>query len=477
MRQLPFFSAMVPLLLLLPGCISSSIGSDLDTVRELSHASILPKVAETSVPASTSKEALDLLNQGPLESDTAVRIAFINNRELRAQLRELGISRGKLVQAGVLPNPLFEAELSPERQSNIELRVEYDISSLILAPLRAKAAEAELDSERYRASGAVLRLGYEVRCAFFHLQASEQRLMLAEQSLSAFAAARDAAQALLDAGNINDLDAALQIAAYERARLNVAELSLDVQHQREKLMVLMGLGGSERPFRTRTFLSPATATLPSFDKLEGRVIESSIDLKTARSRLEAVARKHGVAKTEGLLPDIALDMHMLYGTPEESPGGVPEPSSFRIGGGISLQVPIFDRKQGTQTAYEAEFSAMLERYQGTALELRSIARKVRNQLISAHGRALHYQNVLLPAQKNILRQSVLQYNAMQIGVFQLLKAKRDQLDTEMAYIDTLREYHCTAAALDVLLLGAKVMPGEAASQTVMKADMESGGGH
>lgn len=469
---LPAIAAALTLL----GCASSSISTDLGRIRELSHAPGFPNVAETKVPSSPSKAILAVL-ETPLDPDAAVRIALQNNRELRASLRGLGIFKGKWIQAGVLPNPLAEAEVLPERQTTIELRLEYDITSLILAPIRAQAAASELSAERYRLSGAVIQLGYEVRCAFFALQASEQRLMLAEQSLSAFAAARDAAQALLDAGNFNELDASMQIAAYERARLNVAELSLDAQNKRERLLVLLGFSGGETPLRTRTFLDPAPEMLPPADKVESRVIQASFDLMAARSRMEAVAQRHGLATTQAWLPDMALDLHALYGTPEETTSGS-EPKSFRIGGGISVQLPLFDRKQGERAAYEAEFSAMLERYQGTAIELRSLARMARNRLISAHGRALHYQRVLLPAQKNLMKQSLLQYNAMQIGVFQLLKAKRDQLDTELSYIDTLREYHCAAAALDALLSGQRVMPsGEGAMPGMMRAEPDSGGGH
>jgi outer membrane protein TolC len=48
---------------------------------------------------------------------------------------------------------------------------------------------------------------------------------------------------------------------------------------------------------------------------------------------------------------------------------------------------------------------------------------------------------------------VLQYNAMQVGVFQLLQARRDQLDTARMYVETLLEYWRTRAALQQILAG------------------------
>src|SRR3954465_12363425 len=85
--------------LLLAGCTSSSIGSDLRSVRELSHSAQLAQVAGDEVAAESSKDGEQLLAK-PIDADAAVRIALLNNRELRARLRELGISRGRLIQAG-----------------------------------------------------------------------------------------------------------------------------------------------------------------------------------------------------------------------------------------------------------------------------------------------------------------------------------------------------------------------------------------
>jgi cobalt-zinc-cadmium efflux system outer membrane protein len=42
---------------------------------------------------------------------------------------------------------------------------------------------------------------------------------------------------------------------------------------------------------------------------------------------------------------------------------------------------------------------------------------------------------------------------MQIGVFQLLQARRDQIDAGRAYVQTLLEYWQARAALDQLMAG------------------------
>ncbi|MFZ6180533.1 TolC family protein [Nannocystis pusilla] len=451
------------------GCLTSSIVSDVAELRARSGVAVLADVADASVDPDPSEDARALLRE-PLDADTAVRVALLNNRMLRAQLRELGVARGRLIQARQVANPLFEAEALPERNTALELRVEYDITSLVLAPLRAKAAAAELAAERLEVAGAVVQLGYDVRAAFHALQSSRSRLVLAGRMLDVFAAGRDAATALLEAGSVPALDASSRIAAFERARVTVAQLELEVADRRERLQRLLGLHARDTPWEVRAELPQVPDALPVPDAPETRAIRASLELAAMKSRLEAIAQRTRLSRTQGWLPEIDVDLHSLHGDP--STGSGPR-GPWRFGGGVALRVPLFDRQRGTTRAHEAEFDALMERYHGVAIDVRSAAREQRNRVVSAHARARQYQKIIVPAQRRVVEQTQLQYNAMQVGVFQLLQAHRDQLDIELAYVETLREYWDATAALDALLAGRRVTLGTAASTT----DSVLPGGH
>ena len=62
----------------------------------------------------------------------------------------------------------------------------------------------------------------------------------------------------------------------------------------------------------------------------------------------------------------------------------------------------------------------------------------------------------MPAQNKVMEHTLLQYNAMQLGVFQLLEARPAQLEVALDYAATLREYWSSAAELDALLAGRVV---------------------
>ena len=295
----------------LPACVSSSISDDMRRVRDVTSVERLPLVADREVDPLAPRDAARLL-EAPLDAEGAVRVALLGNRQLRAQLREVGVARGELLQAGLLPNPRAEVELLPERDTQVELRLEYDLTRAVLAPLAARAAAPELDAARSRAAAAVVALGYRVREAFFRLQASEQRLAITQRALDALAARHEAALALVAAGNVSELELATEEAAYERARIDVAKRELDLATERESLQRLLGLHGEATAWRVRGGLPPVAA-LPDLDgDLERRALTANLPLVERRQRLEALARRAGWTRAAGWIPDVSVDVHGLH---------------------------------------------------------------------------------------------------------------------------------------------------------------------
>lgn len=448
-------------------CVSSSIRSDTDRVRELSRMEHLADVPESEVDPVSSPEVGAMLSK-PLTAKSAVKLALLNNRELRAKLRMMGVSRGRLKQAGLLPNPEAEIELLPEQDSDIELRLEYDITGALLAPMRSRAFEPALDAARYETAIAVVELGYMVRVQFYRVQAQEARLAIAQQMLDAYAAGREAAIALRKAGNVRELDLAQHEVAYEKARILVAELELGRMNAREALHRLLGLYGPETAWSVQGYLDPVPAgTVSVPEHIETQALKHSLELTQRRHELESLARRAGVKDTAGWLPDVAVDVHALKSDAESTP--VRE--SWRFGAGVRFSVPIFDRSQGEVLELESKFSAQLERYYGLAVDVRSMARQARAELESAHARAAQYLRVIVPAQRRVTDQVMLQYNAMQVGVFDVLRASRERLQVELDSVDAQLAYWKAHAALRALLAGVAVaQPSEEVATSVSFSD-------
>jgi cobalt-zinc-cadmium efflux system outer membrane protein len=470
-RSIASIASILGLSLLLGSGCASGMSRDFARLNELTG---MPLPSELDAVDPEPAPELSQMLTGPLDVDTAVEIAILNNRDMRATLRELGVERGMLIDARAVPNPIVEFELAPERDSDFELRAEYEISELILAPLRAKVARSELDAARYEAAVELVTLGYHVRAAYRSLQGARERLAIAQRRLDALAAARDAAIALADAGAYNQLESASKIVSYERSRLSVATLELELAERREELQRLLGLHGEQAGWKIDDALPPLPEAPPTTTELENQAISASLELAASRSELEALANRTGLSRTEGWMPHIEVDYHALVGAPPSSPNV----GTVRSGGGISLSVPLFNQKRGQTRAAEAAFDGRLERHIGMTVDIRSTARELGNRLRAHHGAARHIATVVLPAQRRVLDETLLQYNAMQLGVFELLAAEQAVLDVELAELAARADYWTTDAAYRALLAGARVgADGRMSEPTSLDMGDNAGGGH
>jgi outer membrane protein TolC len=391
-------------------------------------------------------EDLEQLLAAPLTAETAVRIAVLNNRGLRASLHELGIARGNLLQAGVLPNPEVHLELTKpsagDEPLQSEIGLEYNLSELILLPLRRGVAEAEREAERVRVASEVLDLAYRARLAFFEVQARQQQLELRQRAFQASQASYGAAVELHRVGNLSELELANQRNQIETVRVAVAEAENALLDAREQLNVTLGLHGPRTQWAVTTRLAEPEEEAQALERLEARAIEASLELAELRHRAEASATRLKLARTEGFLPHISGGFH-----------GERDERHWEVGASLELSLPLFDRKQGRRLATASELAALKERYEEMATSVRASLRMARNRVESTARRARHYREVLLPAREKALSETLLHYNAMQVGVFQLLQAQREVTEAASAYVDTLLEYRKARAALEQILAG------------------------
>jgi outer membrane protein TolC len=106
---------------------------------------------------------------------------------------------------------------------------------------------------------------------------------------------------------------------------------------------------------------------------------------------------------------------------------------------------------------------------------------VQNRIESAGKRGRHFQQALIPAREKALAETLLQYNAMHVSVFQVLDVQRRVTDAGIAYTETLFDYWKARASLDQVLAGGRVpramgsvSTGQTSSTSV---DMGSAAGH
>lgn len=453
-------------------CASYSVAGDVARVAELSGHRIQAQEPEVPVDTTPHRDVRLLLSQ-PLTVERAVQIAMLNNRELRATLRQIGVARGRLQQAGLLPNPVLGIEQPAEHETEWELSAEFDVTQALLSPLRADAAQPAVEAARLRAASVVIETAARVRKAFFEARATALQMGLTRDLVDATAAGLDAANALVDSGNAAEIELVQRRTAYQQARALLAQREQRAYAAREALQRLLGLFGTDVEWELDREGQeiPDQLSLPA--DLETRAVRASLDLRAMRQELEGLVRQANLERTTGWAPDVSFGL--TTARPAAEAGGGRE-DALLWGAGVSVGVPLFDRRQGNIHALEAQFDAEMERMIGRAVDVRSFVRQLRFLVESAHARVQQYRTTLLPAQRELVEQTLLQTNAMQVGVFGLLQVRRAQLDVEIDEVNATRDYLSARADLDALLAGGRIGVADT-SDPARTASTEEPGGH
>jgi cobalt-zinc-cadmium efflux system outer membrane protein len=370
----------------------------------------------------------------------------LNNRDLQATYSDLGVAQADLVQAGLLKNPVFDAavqfHVGPVRP-DLQLGVVFGLLDALYVPLRKRVAAAQFEEAKLRVTGAVLDFALEVRQVFYDHQANEQLLELRKTVVDALEASFDASRRLHEAGNITDLDLARDRAAMVRAKLELRTAEVGVRQSRERLNTLMGLSGAEVEWTSAPRLPDLPPDALAFDNVERIAVARSVDLGHARQRIVATGQRLGYDRATALMPSA-------------EPGASAEKESdevWGVGPSVSVPIPIFDQGQARVARASAELRRAQHEYYALAVRIRATARALVERVRGAGERALYFRDIVLPLQERIVSEAQLQYNAMQIGIFQLLRDRQQQIESGVEYVDMLREYWTARADLLHLLSG------------------------
>ena len=387
----------------------------------------------------------------PLAVDGAVEVALLRNRGLQAVYEELGIAQADLVQAGLLRNPTFGATLRfPNRAGanpDSEFSIAQDFLDIFTLSLRKHVAELQFEQAKARVGNQVLQLVAEVRSAYFSLLAAEHMSGMLREISQGEDAISELSQRQREAGNINDLQLSLELDAALTSRAAVARSDGEALRLREHLARLLGVFGPEAAFKTADLLPEMPDADPALENLESLAIARRLDLAEARAEREVVAGLLSTARGTRFLPGIQIGVASQRETPE----GIRS-----TGPTVSLELPIFDQGQARLARLEAQAHQAEARLEDLAIRVRSEVRAARSRLIQQRALVEFYRQSVLPLRERILKQTQFQYNAMQIGLPQLLNARQNQTNAYRDYVEGLRDYWTARSDLELAVGGQLV---------------------
>jgi cobalt-zinc-cadmium efflux system outer membrane protein len=410
---------------------------------------------QTDAERLASDRAVQALLKADLTPETAVRIALLNNRSLRATFEELGVDQADLIAAGQLHNPsLFASSRWPNRAPrgpDVEFSLTADLLDDLLIPLRRKIASRQLESAQSRVAQAVLDLAAQVKIAAFTLEARQQF----STRLSAIADANDLGAELArrqyDAGNINKLDLANQQVAAREARLELMRTEAQILADHEALNRLLGLSGVQADWNMPGELPYPGEAEPSLPELETVAAGQRLDLAAAKAQTGWVQMAFDLKRETRLLPgSVSLGVDT-----ERNPDG-----NRVTGPQLNLGLPIFDQGQADLARLSAELRRAQDGYEALRAEIDSEVRAAHAALLASRAAADYYDKTLLPLRTTVLHETLLNYNAMQKNNYELLAAKEAELTAERQGIEAIRDYWIARIQLE-RALGGRLQPPSA----------------
>ena len=435
----------------LAGCATFSNDGGFASVEQASRERLNKDVkwARSDAEKSALQVRAGELLAKPLSVDDAIQVALYNNRGLQAAFFDLGISEAELVQAGRLPNPHFSMLRASKlengiREYKIEQALTFNILALITMPLAVEVEKRNFEQTQRLAAIEVARLAAEARQAYFTAVAADESVRYMRKVKQAAEAGAELARRMAQVGNFSKLRQAREQAFYADAALNLARAEQSAVAARERLARVLGVTE-----RSQIKLPDRLPDLPKdpneLGDLEQLALDQRLDLLAIRLETEALAKNLGLTQATRFINVLEVGpARVLEGEKN---------SGYKKGYEISFELPIFDWGGAKVAKAESVYMQAVERAAEAATNARSEVREAYHAYRTNYDIARHYRDEIVPLNKRIFDESMLRYNGMLIGVFDLLADARAQIGSVNSYIETLRDFWIAQGDLDMSLIG------------------------
>lgn len=438
--------AVLVISVLITGCVSQSTVQNRDADASASGSVVVEDTRRAWLDEDERQARMDNLLAKPLGMDRAVQVALLNNPGLQAELAEVDIRAGALRQDAAIANPELHTELytfgSDSRELYaIETSVEFDLTSVLTRASRLRAATDGIEASRAEAAGRILDFTDEVRRAWIRHVAARHFLEHQQRVNQAAEAAAETAKIYHEAGNLAD-DELYEIRAFAaEARQALFRAEDEDGQRREELALLLGLP-VDGSWSTPTRLASPPKELPSVQKLEEQALERSPLLQQLEWERQRQRQRVAASRWQGWIPALRLGLIADWSQ-----------QGTRLGPAFNVGIPMFDRRRYERDSLRARQIQLDFQRQQKVNRIRTSVVRVSRRLEQSHRMARHFDDEILPLGERFVEETLRQYNAMAIGVFDLLDARRTHLQAKADYVEALRDFWLAKADYDHLVGG------------------------
>lgn len=378
--------------------------------------------------------------------EQAIRTGFAHRPELAIAECDIQAAGGRMLQAGLRPNPQLTTEVenfagSGSRRAFQSTETTLQVSQLIeLGRKRAKReslASSERDLVVWDKEAKRLDVITDIRKAFFEVLANQTRVSLAEDQAALAKSVLDGVTQMVKAGKVSPIEQSRTMVAMNRADLVVVEMRNQLKVARQHLA--MQWGDADATFERVEGALDSLPPRPALSELEQQVNNHPA---LARWPDEMQRRKNELElASAAALPDLAVSGGVRHFADNDDVGVVV---------GISVPLPLFNRNQGAILAAQANMEAA-----DASLEVarRTLLTEIRDQYqalttAAATEESLRYQT--LPIAQQVYEATTTGYRQGKFGLLEVLDAQRTLFESRREHVEAKSSYQIAIAELERL---------------------------
>lgn len=362
----------------------------------------------------------------PVGPDEALELFRRHSPELRAARADYRATAGRASQSAAYPNPavsLSREELGrgddDYRENTFSVRQTLEWPGRTAARGRAAARRTAAARSTFRADS--LRLLLEVRRAYLEAAGAERRVEVLREAASVFREAVEDGEARREEGDVSGYE--LRRLKLERARLEQRLAGARIERD-----------AARRGLAARILPNSDTATVSTRGLPDGR--PPDVEREAA---LAAALRRPGVTASRRAVEATGAEARAtrLRRVPDlELTGGYKTQSDDFDGPvlGVSLRLPVFDRKSGAVQAAEARRSAAAARLALDRREARNDALRALDRYRSVRRRSRVVGEDLLAPSEDLLEIARTAYAAGEMELVGLLDGADAWLESRLTAI-------------------------------------------
>ena len=392
-----------------------------------------------------------------LTVDRLLETGFTRRADLLAARQRLVIAEGRLIQAGLRPNPTLDSEYGSARflggsaESTLDVGLSQVFETAGKRLKRVEVARKERDQVRAEVLAFERQIAADVRAAYARALAAGRQLDALENLIAASNELVRITNERLKQGDVAPLELNLVKVETDRLRTQVIKTQADLETELISLRTLAGLEQIEP-----LIIAPLPERPPRLDlavnELTDMALRERADLRAAQFGVDVARARISLARSLAT-PNIAGSVRYsrekrITDLPDVLGVGPVAQTDNVLRFGVSVDIPIFNRNQGEIAAAVGE-RIQVERQRDflEATVRRDVALAYKRYRAAAETLVIYATQIIPNAEKN-LQMVRAAYGLGEFSIFDVLSEQKRLIESETGYNEALASYYSALAELE-----------------------------